>query len=137
MSHLYLKTLADLMETQPPTPSISLDPYDNSQSMTENIEMFFRLIRISLQMNNRIGTLVYAYYLGYLLEVRASTPKDRKKYRKVLTRHYTYASIRTYNLFSIQGIQQIYRTQRIEFWSLRLISLPEYRQLLTDALSLV
>ena len=137
MSELYLRTLADLMETQPPNPSISLDPYNNSQSMTENIRMFFRMIRISLQMNDRIGTLIHAYYLGYLLEVRASTPKDRRRYRKVLSRHYTYACIRTYNLFSIQGIQQIYRSQRIEFWSLRLISLPEYRQLLTDALSLV
>jgi len=137
MSQLYLSILADLMEIQPPDPSISSDPYNNNHSLSYNIRMFFRMIRLSLQTNNRIGALVNAYYLGYLLEERATTPKERKQCRKDLTKHYVYACTRLYNVFSILGIQQLYRTQRIDFWSFRLLSKPEYNRLIEDALSLL
>ena len=77
MSQLYLKVFADLLETQPLNPHFSLDPFVEGQSLEFNVRRFYRLIRWSLGTNNRIGTLVNAYYLGYLLEERASTPKER------------------------------------------------------------
>ena len=137
MSQLYLRILADIMETQPPDPIISPDPFISTQSLVANARMFFRLIRLSLQTRNRIGALINAYYLGYLLEIRASTPNERKQCRKVLTQHYRYASTRIYNIFSILGVQQISRTQRVDFWSYKHLSSPEYNQLLMDALGLI
>ena len=137
MSQLYLKIFADLLETQPVNPHFSLDPFIEGQSLDFNIRMFYRLIRWSLGTNNRIGTLVNAYYLGYLLEERASTPRERRQCRKLLTKHYICACTRVYNLFSLSGIQQIYRTQRTEFWTLKLLSKPEYDKLLEDAMNLL
>ena len=137
MSQLYLKIFADLLETQPPNPHFGLDPFIEEQTLEFNIRMFYRLIRWSLGTNNRIGTLMNAYYLGYLLEERASTPTERRKCRKLLTKHYVCACTRVYNLFSLLSIQQIYRTQRTDFWALKLLSKPEYDKLLEDAVNLL
>ena len=137
MSQLYLKVFADLLETQPLNPHFSSDPFIEGRNLEFNVHMFYRLIRWSLGTNNRIGALVNAYYLGYLLEERASTPKECRQCRRLLTKHYVCACTRVYNLFSLLGIQQIYRTQRIEFWALKLLPKSEYDKLLEDAMNLL
>ena len=88
-------------------------------------------------MNDRISELINAYYLGYLLEERLSTPSERRKYRSLLSKHYLEACIRVYNLFRIVGVKQIYCTQRTSFWMLRKLTQTEYIQLTNDALTLV
>jgi len=137
MSQYYLSILADLMEVNPLNPLVLPDPYENTQSLRANVRKFYRLIRWSLSTNDRIGALVNAYYLGYLLEERASTPAERTKCRKLLTKHYVIACIRVYNLFNIIGIQQIYRSQRISYWIFRKINRQDFCQLLVDATTLV
>ena len=57
----------------------------------------------ALTNNNRIGALVNAYYLGCLLEERASTPLERTTCRRILTKHYVLACTRVYNLYNIVG----------------------------------
>jgi len=137
MTRLYLNVLADLMETQPWDPHVDPDPYDPLKTLGENVRIFYRLIRCSARSNNRIGALVNAFFLGRLLEERASTPRERRQCRRLLTGHYVYACTRVYKLFSITGIQQLYRTQRIGFWIFRHLSKSEFDQLLLDALSLL
>ena len=137
MTQYYLKIFADLMETNPPDPLIMPDPYIDNRSLTFNVRMFYRLIRWSVNTNDRIGTLVNAYYLGYLLDERASTPVERRKCRKILSNHYVISCTRIYKLFVIIGIQQIYRSQRSIFWMFRKITRDEFCQLLQDAASVI
>jgi hypothetical protein len=135
MSQYYLNIFADLMESNPANPTILPDPYIETQSLVSNVRMFYRLIRWSLTTNNRIGALVNAYYLGCLLEERATTPLERRNCRQVLSKHYILACTRVYNLYNIIGIQQIYRSQRTHYWMFRKISKQDYCQLLVDATS--
>jgi len=137
MTQYYLKIFADLMETNPPDPLIMPDPYIDNRSLTSNVKMFYRLIRWSVNTNDRIGTLTNAYYLGYLLDERASTPVERRKCRKILSNHYVISCTRIYKLFVIIGIQQIYRSQRSIFWMFRKITRDEFCQLLQDAASVI
>ena len=137
MTQYYLKIFADLMETNPSDPLIMPDPYIDNRSLTSNVRMFYRLIRWSVNTNDRIGTLVNAYYLGYLLDERASTPVERRKCRKILSNHYVISCTRIYKLFVIIGIQQIYRSQRSIFWMFRKITRDEFCQLLQDAASVI
>lgn len=137
MAQYYLKIFADLMEKTPVDPMVMPDPYLSNRGLTTNVKMFYRLIRWSINTNDRIGTLVNAYYLGYLLEERASTPLERRKCRKILTNHYIIACTRIYQLFVIVGIQQLYRSQRSIFWMFRKITRAEFCQLLQDATTVI
>jgi hypothetical protein len=133
MSQYYLNIFADLMEINPTTPLVMPDPYNTQHSLSTNVRMFYRIIRWSLGTGDRIGTLVNAYYLGYLLEERASTPNERRKCRKLLTKHYVLSCTRVYNLYNFLGVQQLYRSQRSSYWMFRKLSRKEFCQLLQEA----
>ena len=79
----YLNIFSDLLENDPIDPFIIPDPFDNNLSIKVNIETFYRLIRDSVRNKNRITGLVNAYYLGYLFQIRLTTPSKRKRYRNV------------------------------------------------------
>ena len=137
MSQYYLNILSDLLENDPANPMVTPDPYNELQSLETNIRMFYRLLRWSTRTGDRIGGLVNAYYLGYLLEERATTPLERRKCRRILTKHYTLSCVRLYSLFVIIGRQQLYQTQRSNFWMFRKITRQEFNQLLQDATTLI
>ena len=137
MTQYYLKIFADLMELNPPDPIVIPDPFISTRSLTTNVKMFYRLIRWSINTNDRVETLVNAYYLSYLLDERASTPVKRRKCRRILSNHYIIACTRIYKIFAIIGIQQLYRSQRSIFWMFRKITQAEFCQLLQDAASVI
>src|SRR3954468_11187920 len=137
MAQYYLSIFSDLLETNSLDFPITSDPYDDNQDMKSNIEAFYRSIRYSIRINDRISGLINAYYLGYLLEVRLSTPSQRRRYRNVLSKHYIDSCTRVYNLYKIVGIQQIYCTRRTSFWMFRKVSRATYIQLIQDAFTLL
>ena len=122
MTQYYLTIFADLMEINPTNPVVIPDPFMTNRSLTSNVKMFYHLIRWSINTNDRVETLVNAYYLGYLLDERASTPVERRKCRKILSNHYVIACTRIYKIFAITGIQQLYCSQRSIFWMFRKIT---------------
>ena len=137
MTQYYLTIFADLMEINPTNPVVIPDPFMNNRSLTSNVKMFYHLIRWSINTNDHVGTLVNAYYLGYLLDERASTPVKRRKCRKILSNHYIIVCTRIYKIFAIIGTQQLYRSQRSIFWMFRKITRAEFCQLLQDAASVI
>jgi len=50
----YVNIFSDLLETQPTDPIIMPDPYNHNQSIGTNIKMFYRLLRWSIRVNDRI-----------------------------------------------------------------------------------
>ena len=137
MTQYYLNIFADLMEINPPDPFVMPDPYIDNRSLTYNVRMFYRLIRWSINTNDRVGTLINAYYLGYLLDERTSTPLERRKCRRLLSKHYIIACTRLYKIFVIVGIQQLYRSRRSVLWMFRKITRAEFSQLLQDAANVI
>ena len=79
MSQYYLNIFSDLLEVVPANPIVMPDPFNEQQSLGTNMKMFYRLLRWSLRTDDCIGALINAYYLGYLLEKRATTPMERRK----------------------------------------------------------
>src|SRR3954468_21672964 len=84
MTQYYLNIFSDLLEINPTNPVVTPDPYIERQSLGTNIKMFYRMLRWSIRMNDRIGGLLNAYYLGYLLEERASIPAEQRNVKKYL-----------------------------------------------------
>jgi hypothetical protein len=94
-SRQYNEILADLKETEPFDPFILPDPYDSNKNIFKNAQTLKKYMRWSTVSNDRIGGLIYAYYLGYLFEERIhDKPKSRvnKKCHRQVPRHYVVAA---------------------------------------------
>ena len=137
MAQYHLNIFADLMELDPANPFVIPDPFNSYLSLSENTKIIYKGIRQALKNDNRIEAMVNAFYLGFLLEERASTPSDQRNCRRLLTEHYVQTCSRIYFLFSKVGIAQIYRTKRSKFWMFRKLKKVEYNQLLQDIDGLV
>ena len=137
MAQYYLPLFSDLLETNPVNPFVLPDPYNEEMDLRSNVEEFYRQLRWSVRMNDKISGLIYAYYIGYAFEERLSSPSLRRSSRNILSRHYLEACTRVYNLYRVVGIQQIYRTKRTSFWMFRKVSQVTYVQVLQDAISLL
>jgi hypothetical protein len=124
---------ADLCEVTPETVIPMPDPYNDNIPLKQNIANLFYQLRWSLRTDRRIEGLVAAYYLGQHLEQRCFTPAQKRECRKMLTTHYILCCIRIYDLFSIQGIEQIYRTKRVFFWMFRAIKRQDFVRLTREA----
>jgi len=125
--------LSDLGETSPQRPMTMPDPYDEGIMLERNVADLFYQLRWSIRIDKRIEGLVMAFYLGQFLERRPLTPQQRMRCRRLLTTHYITCCVRIYDLFSIQGIEQIYRTKKTCFWMFRSIKKHEFTRLITEA----
>ena len=124
---------ADLLETLPENPFTLPDPYNDNETLEQNVTNLYYQLRESLRTNRRISGLVAAFYLEQYLERRPLTPQERKSCRQLLTTHYVQCCVKIHNLFSIQGIEQIYRTKRTSYWMIRSVNKRDFTQLLNEA----
>jgi hypothetical protein len=76
-------------------------------------------------------TLVYAYYLGELLETNFNTA-HRSYLNSHLSKYYSLASRRTYHLLEKSGIEQIYRTHTITLSLIHRMSRSDFLALTRD-----
>jgi hypothetical protein len=88
-------------------------------------------------MNDRIGGLIQAYYLGKLFVQRIQNPRQSRSCRKKSTKHYTRAALRVYYLFETLGTDRIYSTKSINYTSFTLISQAEFHQLMNETTMIV
>ena len=70
---------ADLMETSPANPFTLPDPYNENETLEQNVTNLYYQLRESLRTNRRVSGLVAAFYLGQYLERRPLTPEERKR----------------------------------------------------------
>ena len=71
--------------------------------------------------------LVYAYYLGELLE---QYPEERRISKRKISQYYYNASIRTYNIFAGIGVDQIFRTSNTTLAKIARLSASDYQALI-------
>ena len=115
----------DLREVLPTQITVEPIPYDLFQDTPIQIQTILRKLRRFK--GNRIKSLVYAYYLGEILE---NVSQSRTSYRSMVTsEHYYQAAIRVYNIFEPYGLEQVYRTQNTTLTMVRRLTSSEYNHL--------
>jgi hypothetical protein len=108
-----------------PTPP----PYENDQENIIKISITYHYLLRTLRRRNRIESLVYAYYLGSILD---TLPRDQlRSARRIVSRHYYVTSIRTYYIFEHYGVEQVYRSTFTYLGAVRRLTDDEYRSLLS------
>lgn len=125
---VYTLFVQDLMCTTPENVDVTPAPFDLLQTFELQILTTYQKLQRSARRRDRIMTLVYAYYLGEILE-NITNRSQRSYLNSHITKYYSLASRRIYLLFEKPGIEQIYRTRST---TLRLI----YQMPHSDFLSL-
>jgi hypothetical protein len=129
--------LSDLYETIPVNPLTIPSPINDNLSFEQNITDLYVQLRRCLRTSKRIEGLLNAFHIGEFLETHPMTNVQRRRCKSILTKHYRQCCQRIYDLFSIPGKEQIYRTRRTNFWMFRFIKKNEYLGLLNDAEDLI
>ena len=87
-----------------------------------------RLIKRAQRRRDRINALIFAFYLGELIEVDEQIQKIAKK---KLSQHYYTAVVRTFYIFEVCP-EQIARTRTITLANIRRLTASEYRLVLPE-----
>ncbi|CAG8592852.1 28847_t:CDS:1 [Racocetra persica] len=102
-------------------------PFTTTHDYPGSVNLAMNHLQRSLRLRQRIDSLVYGYYLGMLYA--NGTRQQQSQFRDMVKRHYYTSAIRTYDVFLKYGIEQIYRTTKLELYDLRKLKLKELQQL--------
>ena len=91
----------------------------------------YQKMQRSLRRKDRITSLMHAYYLGELLELNTNRPL-RSHLNNYLSRYYSTAARRTYNLFEKSSIAQIGRAKTITLHQVYLLLSSDYLDLINS-----
>ena len=108
----YLLIAQELAEDQPETITVTPALYNLTQTPEMQVLLTYQRLQRLAKRKDRLMTLVYAFYLGELLENNPNRP-HRRYLNSQVSSYYSLASRRTYNLFEQAGVEQIYRTKSV------------------------
>jgi len=129
MSILYNSIMDEFLEITPENVNITPPPYDLDADMEIKILYTYQRLQRSARRKDRRMTLVYAYYLGELIE--NTTNRHQKGYlNSQISSYYSIVSRRTYYLFEKIGIEQIYRTKHLTITKIYKLKFAEYQLLI-------
>lgn len=115
----------ELLEEEPRTVNIQSLPYSQEEKYEHKVQMtYWKLLR-SAKSRRRILTLIYAFYLGQLIDGDSVTKSQNIKARQLVSEYYFKASKRVFRLFE-EDPAQIYRTKTITLSTLTQISHDDY-----------
>lgn len=82
----------------------------------------------ALHLGNRIESLVYAFYLGFLLDI---IPKSQWPiYYRIISLHYFIAFLWIYYIFERYGVKQLYRSKYTTITLVHHLTVTDYCTLL-------
>ena len=126
IGNLYLE---ELLETTPETVNVTPRPYDSLCTPESQVLITYRLLQRSARRKDRIMTLLYAYYLGEIIENTIHRPHQRYLNSQV-SKYYSITSRRLYNLFEKSGVEQILRTKKITLIMVSKLKFTDYQFLI-------
>jgi hypothetical protein len=126
---VYQEILTDLLQVPPVGTNVLSypPPYESTMDKSTKFDLIKGALRRARSLEDRVLTLVNAYYLGQFLEVEAGS--QRGFYSRQLTTHYRLSSTRLYYLFELHGISHLARTSRITLTMIRKLTQEEYQSL--------
>ncbi|CAG8657147.1 12067_t:CDS:2 [Gigaspora margarita] len=134
MSDRYQTVLADIFQTEPQVVTTILYPTDTSMPLITRVTKTYTKL-LSVGSSRRKRQLVYAYYLGELLQEGPETPEELRACRKKLTTYYYKVAIRTYNIFKDLRVNQLQRTTKTTLRIIKELPEMEYQALKQRAIS--
>ena len=129
MTTTYDLILDELLEDTPENVIVTPPPYDPTADIDTRIMSTYQRLQRSARCKDRCMILVYAYYLGELIENTLNRHYHGYLVNQI-SKYYSVTSRRTYYLFEKQGIAQIYRTRRLKLRMIYNLKSTEYQLLI-------
>ncbi|CAG8522119.1 18612_t:CDS:2, partial [Gigaspora rosea] len=118
----------DQVRLEPIDVTPTLPPYDNEHKEIIKATLAYHYLLRTIRRRDRIESLVYAYYLGSILDVMS---RDQLRFlRPIISRHYYNTAIRTYYVFEHYGVEQVYCSTFTSLHEIRRLSDSEFHSLL-------
>lgn len=131
---LYNGILEDLQRLTPINPTVTPPYYNDLDPPERQMESLNRQMRRAKSHKNRIETLLIAWYMGQILEVKADTRGKRSLCLEKLSKHYAKVAVWTYYLFEFLGPEQIVRSRYLRLSMLaNQLKEPKYRKLVEES----
>ena len=128
MSDRYQTVFADMLQTEPQfVPTIPCSTDSSMPLLTRVTKTYTKLLSVGSRRRKR--QLVYAYYLGELLQEEPETPEELRACRRKITAYYYKGAIRTYNIFKDLGVHQLQRMARTTLRIIKELPEAEYQAL--------
>ena len=100
-------------------------PYSIEMEAKIKIEITYECLLRAQRLRQRISSLVFAYFLGQLIEKRELSKRIIKQ---IVSEHYFAIAIRTYYIFELNPVQ-IYATKRMSTIMIRKLKQREFNRL--------
>ena len=127
MNSNYERILQDLSYEQLEDVEIYPPPYNENMDEKAKISIVYQCLLRALRVKQRKKSLIYAYYLGQLIE----SGMQRKKVKQIITDHYYLTSIRIYYIFEFNPMQ-IESTKEMTVSMVRQLSSKEFKTLVIE-----
>ena len=121
----YNIVLQDLLNDEENNFTMPLPPYSEEMNNRERIEITYNCLLRSQRLKQRTSALIFAYYLGQLIEKREVSKRICKQ---IMSDHFYIIAIRTYYIFEVNPIQ-IYVTKNTTTAMIRKLKLHEFKKL--------
>src|SRR5215469_4047014 len=117
--------LQDLISNEENNYTMQVPPYNEEMSERNKIEITYNCLLRAQRLKQRISTLVFAYYLGQLIEKREVS---RRTCKQIITDHFYMIAVRSYYIFEMDP-SQIYATKMITTAMIRKLKQHEFKKL--------
>ena len=117
--------LQDLLVENNINSELQTPPYDNNMDIKSKVKTTFTCLLRSLKLKHQTSSLIFAFYLGKLIESKEISKRDC---RKIISEHFWIIAIRTYYIFEVNPAQ-IYATIETSTAMIRRLSQLEFRKL--------
>ena len=117
--------LQDLFANSEKVHEMQAPPYQEEMTNRNKLEITYNCLLRSIRLKQRISSLIFAYYLGQLIENRESS---RRTCKQIMSDHFYIIAIRVYYVFEINPIQ-IYATKDITTSMFRKLKQEKFKKL--------
>ena len=112
--------ILDIQEQSSSVDHNMVPPYDESMDVTEKFNITFIMLKRSIKLKLRINTLIYAFYLGKLINEQ-DLMVNHLDYYSILSQHYIRLAKATFDIFEPHP-DQIAKTKIISLRNIRFLS---------------
>ena len=120
--------LQDLFVENEMSMEMQATPYSDNMEEKNKLEITFWCLLRAQRLRQRIPALIFAYFLGQLIE---NGDNSKRNVKRVITEHYYTVAVRTYYIFEANPVQ-IYATKNMSITMVRKLKQKEFKRLTVE-----
>ena len=120
--------LQDLFVENKMSMEMQVTLYSDNMEEKNKLEITFRCLLRAQRLRQRIPALIFAYFLGQLIE---NSDNSKRNVKRVITEHYYTVAVRTYYIFEANPVQ-IYATKNMFITMVRKLKQKEFKRLTVE-----